>query len=178
MSVPSRRPWRIAVCAPGDPSEAEAAAAEAVGGLLAARGCTLVCGGLGGAMAAACRGAKAAGGTTIGILPGYDEKAANPWVDHVVCTGLGQARNAVVAATGHALIAVGGGFGTLSEIALGLRLGRPVVLLGGWAPLLTADLARDQVERQGSQLLTAGTPEEAVERALAALTRASGEGAS
>ena len=84
-------------------------------------------------MAAACRGAKEAGGVTIGIIPGYDDRAANPWVDHVICTGLGQARNTLVAATGQALIAVGGGWGTLSEIALGLRLGRPVVLLGGWA---------------------------------------------
>ena len=170
MSVPTRRPWRIAVCAPGDASEAELAAAEAVGGLLAARGCTLVCGGLGGAMAAACRGAKAAGGTTIGILPGYDEKAANPWVDHVVCTGLGQARNAVVAATGHALIAVGGGFGTLSEIALGLRLGRPVVLLGGWAPTLAAPDARAATDRLGRTPAVASSPIEAVDLALAALT--------
>ena len=169
MSVPTRRPWRIAVCAPGDASEAELAAAEAVGGLLAARGCTLVCGGLGGAMAAACRGAKAAGGTTIGILPGYDEKAANPWVDHVVCTGLGQARNAVLAATAHALIAVGGGFGTLSEVALGLRLGRPAVLLGGWGPMLATAEGRAASERLGRPVPVAATPAEAVDLALAAL---------
>ena len=168
--VPSRRPCRIAVCAPGDATDEELAAAEEVGRLLAARGCTLVCGGLGGAMAAACRGAKLAGGVTIGILPGYDEKAANPWIDHVVCTGLGQARNAVVAATGQALIALGGGFGTLSEIALGLRLGRPVVLLGGWAPVLAAEGDRAISERQGHAITTAATPAEAVELALAALT--------
>ena len=168
--VPSRRPCRIAVCAPGDATDEELAAAEEVGRLLAARGCTLVCGGLGGAMAAACRGAKLAGGVTIGILPGYDEKAANPWIDHVVCTGLGQARNAVVAATGQALIALGGGFGTLSEVALGLRLGRPVVLLGGWAPVLAAEGARAVAERQGHAITTAATPAEAVELALAALT--------
>ena len=167
--VPSRRPRRIAVCAPGDATDEELAAAEEVGRLLAARGCTLLCGGLGGAMAAACRGAKLAGGVTIGILPGYDEKAANPWIDHVVCTGLGQARNAVVAATGQALIALGGGFGTLSEVALGLRLGRPVVLLGGWAPMLATEEARAATERLDRPIATAATPAEAVDLALAAL---------
>jgi uncharacterized protein (TIGR00725 family) len=166
---PNDRSWRIAVCAAGDPSPEELAAAEEIGRLLAARGCVLVCGGLGGAMAAACRGAKSAGGVTIGILPGYDDKAANPWVDHVVCTGLGQARNAVVAATGQALIAVGGGFGTLSEIALGLRLGRPVVLLGGWASTLTTGEARAVIERQGPPPLVATSPTDAVDRAIAAV---------
>ena len=169
MSDPPRRPCRIAVCAPGDASDDELAAAETVGRLLAERGCTLVCGGLGGAMAAACRGAKAAGGVTLGIIPGYDARAANPWVDHVVCTGLGQARNALVAATGQALIAVGGGFGTLSEIALGLRLGRPVVVLGGWAPTLTSAPGQDAIGRLGGGTTIAATPEEAVELALAAL---------
>ena len=168
--APSRRPWRIAVCAPGDATDEELAAAEEVGRLLAARGCSLVCGGLGGAMAAACRGAKLGGGVTLGILPGYDEKAANPWVDHVVCTGLGQARNAVLAATAHALIAVGGGFGTLSEVALGLRLGRPAVLLGGWAPMLATAEGRAATERLGPPApILAATPAEAVDLALAAL---------
>ena len=143
--------------------------AEAVGRLLGERGCTLVCGGLGGVMAAACRGAKGVGGVTLGIIPGYDEKAANPWVDHVVCTGLGQARNAIVAATGQAVIAVGGGFGTLSEIALGLRLARPVVLLGGWASLLATAEGQAAVTRLGAPVMIATTPEEAVDRALAAL---------
>ena len=170
--APSPRPRRIAVCAPGDASDEELAAAEAVGRLLAERGCLLVCGGLGGAMAAACRGAKLAGGATLGVLPGYDDKAANPWVDHAVCTGLGQARNAVVAATGHALIAVGGGFGTLSEIALGLRLGRPVVLLGGWAPALAAAEARAATDRLRRAPAVATSPAEAVDLALAALTGA------
>ena len=170
MSVPPRRPWRIAVCAPGDATDEEIVAAEAVGRLLGERGCTLVCGGLGGAMAAACRGAKAAGGVTLGIIPGYDEKAANPWVDHVVCTGLGQARNAIVAATGQAVIAVGGGFGTLSEIALGLRLGRPVILLVGWAPLLATVEGRTAIARLGTPVTIAATADEAVDRALAALT--------
>lgn len=172
MSTPdlSRRPWRIAVPAPSEASDDDLAAAEAVGRLIAERGCVLVCGGLGGAMAVACRGAKAAGGVTVGIPPGYDDKAANPWVDHAVCTGLGQARNAVLAATGHALIAVGGGFGTLSEVALGLRLGRPVVLLGGWAPLLATAEGRAATGRLGRSPILADSPKQAVERALDALT--------
>jgi len=166
--TPAPRPPRIAVSAPGEATAEEIAAAEAVGRLLAERGCVLICGGLGGAMAAACRGAKEAGGRTIGILPGYDEKAANPWVDDVICTGLGQARNAVVAATGQALIAVSGGYGTLSEIALGLRLGRPVVLLGGWAAILDSAEGR---EASPPAPRIATSPADAVEQALAALAK-------
>jgi len=105
------------------------AAAEEVGRLLAERGCTVVTGGGGEVMAAACRGAKLAGGTTIGILPGEHREAANEWVDHVVVTGIGHARNLAVAASGDAVIAVGGSWGTTSEVAFALRLGRPVVLL-------------------------------------------------
>jgi uncharacterized protein (TIGR00725 family) len=92
----------------------------------------LVCGGLGGAMEAACRGAKAAGGTTVGILPGSDRAAANPFVDVAVPTGLGQGRNLVIVHAADAVIAVGGGYGTLSEIALALQAGTPVVGLGSW----------------------------------------------
>jgi uncharacterized protein (TIGR00725 family) len=144
--------------------------AGAVGRLVAERGCTLVCGGLGGAMAASCRGAKEAGGVTIGIIPGYDDRAANPWVEYVVCTGLGQARNALVAATGQALIAVGGGWGTLSEIALGLRLGRPVVLLGGWGSVLSAEEGRARIADLEGTIIVAENPEDAVEAAIAALS--------
>ena len=103
--------------------------AEEVGRLLAERGCTVVCGGRGEVMAAAARGAKAAGGTTIGIVPGTSRAEANDWIDHVVVTGLGDARNYVVAATGDAMIAVGGGYGTLSEIAFARILGRPIVIV-------------------------------------------------
>ena len=103
--------------------------AEEVGRLLAERGCTVVCGGLGEVMAAAARGAKAEGGTTIGILPGTSRADANEWIDHVVLTGLGHARNAVVAASGDAVIAVGGSYGTLTEIGFARILGRPVVIL-------------------------------------------------
>ena len=126
--------------------------AEEVGRLLAERGCTVVTGGLGEVMAAAHRGAKAAGGTTIAILPGEDREAANPWAEHVVATGLGHARNLAVAASGDAVIAVGGSFGTLAEMALALRLGRTVVALAG-AP-----------EVEGA--LRAESPVEAVELAL------------
>jgi len=126
--------------------------AEQVGRLLAERGATVVTGGLGEVMAAAARGAKAAGGTTIGILPGETRLDGNPWLDHVVVTGFGHGRNLAVVASGDAVIAVGGRYGTLAEIGFALTLGRPVVVLEpGW-----------QVE--GTQ--RAQTPDEAVELAL------------
>ena len=89
-------------------------------------------GGLGGVMEAACRGARDAGGTTIGILPGADRSAANAYVDVAIPTGLGEARNALVVRAADALIAVGGAYGTLSEIALALKAGKRVVGLGTW----------------------------------------------
>jgi len=128
--------------------------AETVGRLLAERGATVVTGGLGEVMAAASRGAKTAGGTTIGILPGETQAEANQWLDHVVVTGIGHGRNLAVVASGDAVIAVGGRYGTLAEIGFALTLGRPVVVLEpGW-----------QVE--GTQRVE--TPAEAVEFALAA----------
>ena len=127
-------------------------AAEEIGRLLAERGCTVVTGGLGEVMAAAHRGAKAAGGPTVAVLPGESRAAANPWADHVVVTGIGHARNLAVAASGDAVIAVGGSYGTLAEIALALRLGRRVVALEG-APAVEGALC-------------ATTPEEAVDLAL------------
>jgi uncharacterized protein (TIGR00725 family) len=135
---------------------AHEAAAEEVGRRLAERGCTVVTGGLDEVMAAAQRGAKAAGGVTIAILPGEDPAAANRWADHVVATGTGHARNLAVAASAAGVIAVGGGSGTLSEIAFALRLGRPVVALPG-SPHV------DGVVR-------ADAPEEAVERLLVLLS--------
>ena len=136
--------------------------AEEVGRLLARRGATVVCGGRDEVMAAAARGAKSAGGTTIGILPGETAAAANEWIDHVVVTGVGHARNLAVVASGEAVIAVGGSWGTLSEIALARVLGRPVVVLEpGWS-----------VEGEGvERVATAG---EAVDLALR-LARAAGE---
>lgn len=106
--------------------------AEEVGRLLARRGAVVVCGGLGGVMEAACRGAFREGGTTVGVLPGLNRGAANPFVSVAVATGLGEARNALVVRAADALIAVGGAYGTLSEIALALKAGKPVIGLGTW----------------------------------------------
>jgi uncharacterized protein (TIGR00725 family) len=145
----------VAVVGPGDAAPGEIEAAEAVGRALAGHGAVVVCGGLGGAMEAACRGAKQAGGTTVGILPGLDRSAANQWVDVAVATGLGEARNALVVRAADALIAVAGGYGTLSEIALALKAGKPVTGLGSW-------------EIQGVQ--AAEDAESAVETALRGLT--------
>lgn len=129
--------------------------AEAVGRLLAESGATVVTGGLGEVMAAAARGAKSVGGTTIGILPGETRSAANEWLDHVVVTGIGHGRNLAVVASGDAVIAVGGRYGTLAEIGFALTLGRPVVVLEpGW-------------EVEGTRRVR--TPAEAVEFALAAV---------
>jgi uncharacterized protein (TIGR00725 family) len=121
---------QVAVIGSGSEHEARA---EEVGRLLAERGCTVVTGGRGEVMAAAARGAKAAGGTTIGVLPGEDRAGLNDWIDHVVVTGVGHARNLAVVASGDAVIAVGGAWGTLTEIGFARVLGRPVVVLGpGW----------------------------------------------
>jgi uncharacterized protein (TIGR00725 family) len=169
VSAQSDRARCIAVSTPGEAPDEELVLAGAVGRHIAERGCTLVCGGLGGGMSAACRGAKEAGGVTIGIIPGYDERAANPWVDHVICTGLGQARNVLVAASGQALIAVGGGWGTLSEIALALRLGRPVVLVGGWAEMLATGEGQAAITALDGEVIVADTPQAAVEAAVAAM---------
>jgi len=106
--------------------------ARTVGAAIAARGFLLVCGGLAGVMEAACRGAQEAGGVTLGILPGTEKGDANPFVDIAVPTGLGHARNVLVVNSSDALIAIGGGAGTLSEIALGLKTGKPVVGIRTW----------------------------------------------
>ena len=122
----------VAVVGPGEASPDEIAAAERVGRDLARRGAVVVCGGLGGVMEAACRGAKEEGGTTVGILPGVDRAAANPYVDVAVATGLGEARHALVVRAADAQIAVGGADGTLAEIALALKGGKRVVGVGTW----------------------------------------------
>ncbi len=122
----------MAVVGAHDADARLAAEAEAVGAELGRLGAVVVCGGLGGVMEAACRGAKRAGGTTLGILPGFERAAANAWVDVAVATGLGEARNALVVRASDALVAVGGGHGTLSEIALALKVGRPVIGLDSW----------------------------------------------
>jgi len=136
----------------------EAEMAEAVGRELARRGAILICGGRGGVMEAACRGAKAGGGQTVGILPGASRDEANPYVDIPIVTGLGQARNLIIVRSADAVIAVGGEYGTLSEIAFALKLGVPVIGLGTWE-LSKGGLSVDAIVR-------ATSPVEAVERAL------------
>jgi len=122
----------VAVVGGSSATPEEAAAAEAVGRALAEGGAVLVCGGRGGVMEAACRGAREAGGFTVGILPGTDAGEANPYVDLSIVTGMGEARNVIIVRTAQAVVAVGGSYGTLSEIAHALRLGVPVVGLGTW----------------------------------------------
>jgi uncharacterized protein (TIGR00725 family) len=128
--------------------------AEDVGRLLAERGCVVVCGGLGEVMEAAARGAKSAGGTTVGVLPGESTREANAWIDYAVATGIGHARNLAVVASCEAAIAVGGRWGTAAEVAYACLLGRPVVVLGAGPPVEDESVAR------------VDTPEEAVELAL------------
>lgn len=126
-----------------------------VGREIARRGAVLVCGGLGGVMEAACRGAKEAGGTTVGILPGFDRGEANPYVDIPIVTGLSHARNAIVARTSDSVIAVAGGYGTLSELAFALQLGIPVIGLNTWnldAPIIRAPSPSEAVSLALEQL--------------------------
>src|SRR5678815_5953770 len=148
----------VAVVGAGAPDTRVAALAEEVGRLLARSGAVVVCGGLGGVMEAACRGAKSEGGTTVGILPGTDRSDANPWVDVAIPTGLGEARNALVVRAADVLIAVGGEYGTLSEIALALKTGKPVVGIDTW------ELSRSGIARR--DIVRAETAAEAVEHAL------------
>jgi uncharacterized protein (TIGR00725 family) len=142
--------------------------AEAVGREIARGGAVLVCGGRGGVMEAACRGAKADGGRTVGILPGTDRSEANPYVDVPIATGLGEARNAIVVRTADAVVAVSGGYGTLSEIGLALKMGRPVVGLDTWEL------------HQGGQpveaVVCADTPAQAVELAFVLARESLGAG--
>src|SRR5207253_9939182 len=143
----------VAVVGPGRATPEQCSIAEEVGRGLAEGGAVLVCGGLGGVMEAACRGAKQAGGLTIGILPGSDPGAANPHIDVAIATGMGEMRNALIVRAAGAVIAIGGGWGTLSEIALARRIETPVVgLHDSFMP--SVDIPR--VER----------PEEAVRWAL------------
>ncbi len=144
------KPIFIAVIGSARCDAQTASLAEAVGRQIARRGAGLVCGGRGGVMEAACRGAKAAGGLTVGILPGADRNEANPYVDVPIVTGLGEARNALVVRSAAVVVAVSGGYGTLSEIALALKMGRPVVGLNTW-PI--------------EAVIPARTPQEAVDKA-------------
>ena len=149
----------ISVIGAGETSSATLIrAAEEVGRELAERGATVVCGGLKGVMEAVCKGAKDGGGVTIGILPDNDPLTANPWVDYALCTGMGYARNAIVVKSGRAVIAIGGAFGTLSEIGHALGDGIPVVALNTWS------LARNG--ENDNSMIKASTPREAVEKAI------------
>lgn len=153
-----RRSLCIAVCGAGTEQPELNALAEEVGQRLAEAGATLFCGGLGGVMAAACRGARRAGGLTMGILPGAEPGAANPDVQVAIATGMGHARNVIIVQSVDSVIAIGGEYGTLSEIALARKAGRPVVRLRSWTLGAAAD---------GSpHLIPVDTPAEAVTLAL------------
>jgi hypothetical protein len=149
----------VAVCGAAEASAEEAALAEEVGRLLARAGAAVVCGGLGGVMDAAARGARSESGTVIGILPGDSRAGASEHLTASIPTGMGEARNALVARSADAVIAIAGEFGTLSEIALALKIGKPVVGLGTWE-LSKGGQPSDAIAR-------AATPAEAVEKALA-----------
>lgn len=153
----------VAVIGASEPDSERDAQAREVGAELARAGAVLVCGGLGGVMEASCAGARQAGGITVGLLPGADRGAANPHLDVALATGLGELRNGLIVRASDAVIAVAGGYGTLSEIGFALRLGRPVVGLGTW------DLARGGVADGG--VVRASSPADAVSRALAAAGR-------
>ncbi len=148
---PLRQP--IGVIGPSDATEAQLAAAEAMGRGLGAIGLTIVCGGRGGVMEAVCRGAAASGGLTIGLLPGADAATANSYVTVPLATGIGEARNALIARAAFCLVAIGDNYGTLSEVALGLQFGRRVIGLAGAAQIAgvrhvaTAEAAIDSVAR-------------------------------
>ena len=143
----------ISVIGAGTCTKEVSSVAEEVGKRIAENGATLVTGGLGGVMEAASKGAKEAGGLTVGILPGSDRGEANPYVDIPVVTGLSHARNIVVVRTGDAVIAVAGEYGTLSEIALALKIGKPVLGINTWENI--------------DGVISVSSAEEAVKRAIA-----------
>jgi hypothetical protein len=148
----------IAVIGSGDCSPQEARLAEDTGREIARHGAVLICGGLGGVMAAACKGATLAGGLTIGILPGDSRRSANPYVQIPIVTNLGEARNVIVVKTAQAVIAIGGGYGTLSEIGHALKNNIPVVGLNTW------QLFRDGIPE--AAIITAKDPADAVHKAI------------
>ena len=153
----------IAVIGNSSCSPKEAKLAETVGELLAQQGVTVICGGLGGVMEAVCRGAKSKGGLTVGILPGKNSSMANPWVDIPVVTGIGEARNVAVVKSAQAVIAIGGSYGTLSEIAFALKSNIPVIGLNTWS-LSRNGQAEDSIIRVQSAT-------EAVDKAISLVKR-------
>ncbi len=122
----------IGVIGASEPSEEEYKIAQEVGREIARRKCGLVCGGMGGVMQAACLGAKSAGGLTIGIIPGTEKSETNSYVDVPIITGMGHGRNVIVVRSSDSIIAIGGSYGTLSEIAFALRLKIPVIGISTW----------------------------------------------
>ncbi len=153
-----KRDVYIAVIGPSAASPAEHQLGEEIGRRIAEAGAVLVCGGLGGLMEAAASGCAKVGGRSVGILPGISRDEANPYLTVAVATGMGEARNAIVVRSADAVIAVSGEFGTLSEIALALKMGKPVVGLGTW------ELAK--AGRPVEAIVRASSPEEAVATAL------------
>lgn len=148
----------IAVIGGGQCSAEEAKLAEEVGRELARRGAVLVCGGLGGVMEAACKGASSEGGPTIGILPGDSHQTANPYVQIPIVTGMGHARNVAVVRSARAIIAIGGSYGTLSEIGHALQSGIPIIGINTWS------LSRNG--QQDNSIIPAKSPAEAVDKAI------------
>lgn len=148
----------IAICGAGQCDAPLAVLAEEVGRRVAQAGALLVCGGLGGVMEAACRGAVQEGGQTLGLLPGADASSANAAVSIAVPTGMGHARNVIIVQTADVVIAIGGAYGTLSEIALARKCGRRVIGLQSW------DIGQDDAGQP--HVIVAHTPAEAVTRAL------------
>jgi hypothetical protein len=139
----------IGLIGAGETTEEEYITAFETGREIARRKCTLLCGGLGGVMEAACEGAKSEGGLTVGVLPGEFKNEANPYVDIPIVTGMGHGRNIIVVRSSDALIAIGGSFGTLSEIAFALRLEVPVIGIKTWdvsTDIRQADNPREAVE--------------------------------
>ena len=146
------RPLYVAVVGSGEATGELYELAQEVGHLVASRGGIVVCGGFSGVMEAAARGATEEGGVAIGVLPDEDRGRANPYLSYSVATGTGQARNLAVVCSGDVIVAVGGEYGTLSEIGLALKIGRPVVALESW--------------ELGGHVVVAASPEEAVKRAF------------
>ncbi len=152
----------VAVIGAGQATPEQERVAERVGALLAEAGAVVISGGRGGVMLASCRGAHGRGGLTVGLLPGSDRAEGNPYLTVALPTGMGELRNGLVARTADGLIAVGGGWGTLSEIAFAMRLGRPLVAVGSWTVAAPGD---------GPSYPTVDTAEAAVAWVLGALSR-------
>lgn len=157
MTGPAKRPI-IGVIGSSEPLKELQILAEETGKLLAHRNAIVICGGLGGVMEKVCRGAKMAGGLTIGILPGISCNDANPYVDIAIPTGIGEARNLIIIRSSHALIAIGGGYGTLSEIAFALKLKVPIIGLRTWE--------LQKISKEPINIIHADNAEDAVDEAM------------